>query len=360
MSIVKLYIGGLPPSTDDSTIADLLSAYGKVESISLSRDAHLHCLGYGFAKMVNEADAQKAIAGLHNSLKLEPELHPTIGPIQLRIVKGVPANASPSAETDAKPMKLFIGGVPGSATGKSIRQLFATYGDISDLFISPEKGYAFVKFSNQSDALSAMNNINGMVLPNAVRPLEVRIAQSTKGLDLDEQEAQLAAAQRVPTPMTKLSDWSEFFASDGKPYYHNKITGATQWEAPAGWGVSEPSLGGGIIGLSKSGSSLDLPIGLDKGPTGANIFVYGLPDKWKEQEFAEEFGRFGQLHSIKIIYDRETGSSKGYGFISYTEPAAAADAVETMHGTMLNGRKLKVQIKRGEQPTYDRDGSRPY
>jgi CUG-BP- and ETR3-like factor len=350
MSIVKLYIGGLPPTTEDSTIAELLSAYGNVESVMISRDSSMKCLGYGFAKMLSETDALKAISAIHNSLKLEPDAFPNIGPIQLRIVKDPTSpseNQSQAVSDTSKPMKLFIGGVPGTATGKSLRALFQDYGEIADLFISPEKGYAFVKFSNQSDALAAMANINGMMLPNAVRPLEVRVAQSTKGLDLEETEAQLAAVQKIPTPMSSNTQWTEYFTSDGKAYYHNKVTGITQWEVPTGWNQS------GIIGLDSKKKDT-LPIGLDKGPPGANIFVYGLPDKWKEREFANEFGRFGDIFSIKIIYDKETGDSRGYGFISYTEPRCAQAAVDEMHGSMLNGRKLKVQIKRGEET------SKPY
>ena len=366
MSIVKLYIGGLPPSADDTTLAELLSAYGQVESVTLARDStsSMHCLGYGFAKMESERDANRAIAALHNSLKLEPELYPNVGPLQLRIVKDQPADTmSSSVGASSSSMKLFIGGVPGSATGRVLRTLFQPYGEIADLFIAPEKGYAFVKFSNQSDALAAMANINGVMLPNGVRPLEVRIAQSTKGLDVDEQEAQLVAAARVPTPSRPTDDWSEYFTPEGKAYYHNKVTGATQWDEPQGWNGGSGSAG--IIGLdeynqhtSKNTRDASLPIGLDKGPPGANIFVYGLPDKWKEREFNEEFSKFGDIFSIKIIYDKATGASKGYGFISYSDPRAAADAVEAMHGTMLGGRKLKVQIKRGEEQSGE--GHRPY
>jgi CUG-BP- and ETR3-like factor len=354
--VVKLFIGGLPPTVDDGTIAELLSAFGKVESVSLSRDTNtLLCSGYGFAKLSSEEDARKVIAALHNQVKVDPESHPHIGPIQLRIVREDSVSAASAAlASGRKPMKLFIGGVPSSATGRNMRALFQPYGEILDLFIAPEKGYAFVKFACQEEAMAAMAGINGTVLANAVRPLEVRIAQSVKGLDAEEQEAQLsAAAAAVPTPAKKVSsssEWTKYMTDDGKAYFHNKATNQTQWEAP-----DEEE--GGIIGLSDNGagkedSSDKLPIGLDKGPPGANIFVYGLPDRWKEKEFSEEFSRFGKIFSIKVIYDRDTGSSRGYGFISYTEPIAAEEAVRTLHGTMLAGRKLKVQIKRGEESSF--------
>jgi CUG-BP- and ETR3-like factor len=354
--VCKLFIGGLPPSTDDGTVAELLSAFGRVESVNLTRDpSTLLCAGYGFAKLASEEDAQKVIASLHNQVKLDPESYPNVGPIQLRIVR---EEGGSTATTSTGGRKLFIGGVPSSATGKSMRSLFQQYGEILDLFIAPEKGYAFVKFASQEEASAALAGVNGTMLPNAVRPLEVRIAQSTKGLDAEEQEAQLtaAAAAAVPTPAARRpvpsGEWTKYMTDDGRAYYHNKVTNKTQWEAPE----EQDSGVGGIIGLSdevQEDNTNSLPIGLEKGPQGANIFVYGLPDKWKEREFADEFKRFGKLFSIKVIYDKDTGASRGYGFISYTEPGPAEEAVRTMHGSMLAGRRLKVQIKRGEE-------TRPY
>ena len=345
-----MFIGGLPPSADDSTVAELLSAFGQVESVTLSRDpSSLLCAGYGFAKLSTEEDAKKVISALHNQVKFDPEGHPNTGMMQLRIVRDTDDGTSRTSASNQKPMKLFMGGVPSSATGKTLRALFQPFGEILDLFIAPEKGYAFVKFASQQEALAAMAGVNGTMLPNAVRPLEVRIAQSTKGLDVEESEAQLtaAAASAVPTP-ARRGDWTKYVTEDGRAYYHNKVTNTTQWEEP------EMGNGGGIIGLdqgvkTKNEESEKLPIGLDKGPPGANVFVYGLPDRWKEAEFADEFKKFGEIVSIKVIYDKNTGTSKGYGFISYTQPEAAEEAVQALHGTVLAGRRLKVQIKRGEE-----------
>jgi CUG-BP- and ETR3-like factor len=364
MVVVKVFIGGLPPTADDSTVAELFSAFGQVESVTLSRDpSTLLCAGYGFAKLSSEEDAKKVIAALHNQVKFDPEGHPNTGMMQLRIVRDTDntQNTSSGPSASSKPMKLFMGGVPSSATGKTLRALFQPFGEILDLFIAPEKGYAFVKFTSLQEALAAMAGVNGTMLPNAVRPLEVRIAQSTKGLDVEESEAQLsaAAASAVPTP-ARRSDWTKYVTEDGRAYYHNKKTNMTQWEEP------DVDSAGGIIGMddigantstnvpAKDGETDKLPIGLDKGPPGANVFVYGLPDRWREREFADEFKKFGEIVSIKVIYDKATGTSKGYGFISYTEPSAAEDAVRSLHGSVLAGRRLKVQIKRGE------DMARPY
>ncbi len=390
---MKLYVGGLPPSADDSTVAELLSAYGQVESVNLSKDAAngMNCLGYGFAKMVNIEEASKAIGALHNKLKLDPEQYPDIGPLQIRVLRDEPvanSGCNSSVEGDecgglgqtttaGRPTKLFIGGVPGTATGKMIRTLFQPYGEILDLFISPEKGYAFVKYANNEDALSAMVGVNGTTLPNGVRPLEVRVAQSTKGLDLPPESVdhpvskKLAAAGAVHQQVDSLEstastsasfggsnenprsigDWTEYFSpSDGKPYYFNIKSSVTTWEAPVEFSISN----------SKVPPPPPAATSSDKGPMGSNIFVYGIPHSWSEKEFMVEFSKFGHILSTKIIYDKDSGASKGYGFISFTSPASADSAVSSMHGIQVvpNGKRLKVQIKRGEDPVAM--VSRPY
>lgn len=323
---MKLYIGGLPSNADDSMIADMLSVYGGVESVSLSRDpVSLKCVGFGFAKMTDEASCLKAISALHNKCVLEPELFPNVGPMQLRILRDV------VTATSSKPVKLFIGGVPGTATGKMIRTMFEPYGELLDVFISPEKGYAFVKYGNIEDATAAVDGVNGVALPNSVRPLEVRFAQSTKGMEGDAPSE----------PRGPKGDWAEYVSveNNNRVYYHNRRTGETTWDIPSGYSAA-----------LQSNSIPPTPSIGAKGPPGSNIFVYGIPETWGEADFVNEFSKHGKIISSKIVYDKATGTHKGYGFISYTSKDAADNAVETLNGTQLipGGKRLKVQIKKGD------------
>ena len=86
-----------------------------------------------------------------------------------------------------------------------------------------------------------------------------------------------------------------------------------------------------------------------------NIFVGNLPYTMSENELRELFERFGNVSSARIIEDRETRRSRGFGFVEMDDESAGAEAVRNLDGSDLQGRPLKVNEAR---PREDRD-SRP-
>lgn len=73
-----------------------------------------------------------------------------------------------------------------------------------------------------------------------------------------------------------------------------------------------------------------------------NIYVGNLPYTLTEEELREAFERFGTVSSAKIVIDRETGRSKGFGFVEMPEQDEAESAVKSMDGAPLNGRPVRV------------------
>lgn len=71
------------------------------------------------------------------------------------------------------------------------------------------------------------------------------------------------------------------------------------------------------------------------------LFVANLPFKMSEDEFAQQFRTFGEIHSVKIITDRETGRSRGFGFIELDD-VAGRKAIANMDGQEIQGRQIKV------------------
>ena len=85
-----------------------------------------------------------------------------------------------------------------------------------------------------------------------------------------------------------------------------------------------------------------------KGPPGANLFVVrkmrrGEFDEFYDHDLREAFGRFGNLVRAEITCDKETGNSKGFGFVSYDNPASADAAMAAMNGAMVAGRQIRIE-----------------
>lgn len=77
-----------------------------------------------------------------------------------------------------------------------------------------------------------------------------------------------------------------------------------------------------------------------------NIYVGNLSYKAQEDELKSEFEQFGEVTSVRIIKDRETGRSKGFAFVEMPEKEAADSAIEALNGKEVQGRALKVNPAR--------------
>lgn len=72
-----------------------------------------------------------------------------------------------------------------------------------------------------------------------------------------------------------------------------------------------------------------------------NIYVGNLPYSVTEEKLQQMFQRFGEVQSVKLITDRETGRSRGFGFVEMGNAEADA-AIKALNNSDLEGKKLKV------------------
>ena len=76
------------------------------------------------------------------------------------------------------------------------------------------------------------------------------------------------------------------------------------------------------------------------------LFVGSLSWNTAENDLREAFDRFGDISEVKIITDRATGRSRGFGFITFEQDGDADAAMEAMNGTTLDGRAITVNEAR--------------
>jgi cold-inducible RNA-binding protein len=91
-----------------------------------------------------------------------------------------------------------------------------------------------------------------------------------------------------------------------------------------------------------------------------NIYVGNLSYKVQETELSSLFEEFGEVVSVKIIQDQETGRSRGFAFVEMASQEDAEKAIEELNDTVLMGRNLVVNTGRKKNKGDRRfDGNKP-
>jgi RNA recognition motif-containing protein len=85
-----------------------------------------------------------------------------------------------------------------------------------------------------------------------------------------------------------------------------------------------------------------------------NIFVSNLNFKMTEEKLKEEFEQFGDVSSAKIIKDRESGRSKGFGFVEMANAEEANEAIKQLNGCDIDGRTIVVNEARPKPATHSK------
>lgn len=84
-----------------------------------------------------------------------------------------------------------------------------------------------------------------------------------------------------------------------------------------------------------------------------NIFVANLNFKLQDEELREIFEAYGEVESARIINDRSTGRSKGFGFVEMTNDDEANAAINALNNSEIDGRNLVVKVAE-ERKTEER------
>lgn len=89
---------------------------------------------------------------------------------------------------------------------------------------------------------------------------------------------------------------------------------------------------------------------------GKKLYVGNLPFSTTEQALTDTFSEFGTVDSVKIITDRDTGRSKGFGFVEMSTDDEAQQAISKLNGTSFEGRNMTVNEAKPMAPRENRGG----
>ena len=93
---------------------------------------------------------------------------------------------------------------------------------------------------------------------------------------------------------------------------------------------------------------------------GKKLYVGNLPFSATDETLAEKFAAFGDVESAKIIVDRDSGRSKGFGFVEMASDDAAQKAISELNGQTLDGRAMTVNEARPMAPRSGGGGGGGY
>jgi len=85
------------------------------------------------------------------------------------------------------------------------------------------------------------------------------------------------------------------------------------------------------------------------------LFVGGLSWDTTDADLRKAFASYGEITEAKVITERDTGRSRGFGFVTFAQDEDAETAVSKMHGTSLDGRTITVNEAQEKSP---REGGR--
>lgn len=95
----------------------------------------------------------------------------------------------------------------------------------------------------------------------------------------------------------------------------------------------------------------------------SKIYVGNLPYSVTDASLKSNFAEFGDVRSAKVMMDRETGTSKGFGFVEMASSEVAQAAITALHGMSVDGRSIVVSLARPREASnspggYSADGYR--
>lgn len=89
---------------------------------------------------------------------------------------------------------------------------------------------------------------------------------------------------------------------------------------------------------------------------GNRLYVGNLPYSFRDNDMHEVFSAFGSINDAKVMMERDTGRSKGFGFVEMSTEAEAQAAISGLHGQSVGGRALVVNEARPLEPRPARSG----
>ncbi|KFK42700.1 hypothetical protein AALP_AA1G028400 [Arabis alpina] len=398
---VKLFVGQVPKHMSESQLLALFQEFSVVDEVNIIKDKITRASrGCCFLICPSREEADKLVNGCHN----KKTLNGASSPLQVKYADGELERLEHKLFVGMLPKNV------SEAEVLSLFSQYGTIKDLQILrgSLQTSKGCVFLKYETKEQAIAAMEEMNGRhIMEGSTVPLVVKWADTERERQTRRlQKAQTHASSlsnpgpQNPSlfgalPMSYVPPYNGYgYHAPGtygymippiqtQPAFHNMISpnhgnnnalqgtsmiesvpprlaarrnfpvplgnyGYNGLQYPMAYprGMISPRLPVTMAPLGISNGASTPSVVQTEGPEGANLFIYNIPREFRDQDLAAAFQQFGKVVSAKVFVDKVTGISKCFGFISYDSQEAAQNAINTMNGHLISGKKLKVQLKR--------------
>ncbi|KAF5358000.1 hypothetical protein D9756_001517 [Leucocoprinus leucothites] len=282
---------------------------------------------------------------------VEPTIPPAV-PVTAPYNPPAPQSSAPSAS-------LYVGELDPTVTEAMLFEIFNMIGPVASIRVCRDAvtrrslGYAYVNYLNAADGERALEQLNYSLIKN--RACRIMWSQRDPALrktgqgnifikNLDEaidNKARICNAMRIHAAhrMTLIFATDEHGRSKGYGFVHYETAEAAENAIKSVNGMllnDKKVYVGHHISRKERQSKLD-----EMKSQFTNLYIKNLDTEVTQEQFTELFSKFGNVTSALVATDEE-GKSKGFGFVNFERHEEAQQAVDELHDTEINGKKLFV------------------
>ncbi|RWS30968.1 hypothetical protein B4U80_07873 [Leptotrombidium deliense] len=307
----NLIINYLPQTLSDEEFRNIFERIGPLKSARIIRNRQTnYSFGFGFVNYVNLRDAELAIHQLNG--------------FQLQHKRIKVAFSRPHCN-EIKKAKLYVKNVPLHYSEQDLESHFSKYGKIIQCRLlngdSKTKGVAFILFDLHQQAEKAIKNLNGVLLPGALYPLEIKYATDNKNRSWNSFGVNYPNIRSLPLPNHGFSSGpirsNEFSKNNNRynPFINQYLRITDELDSP-----NSQSLQNNIL------------------------FVYNIGPQIDENALYTLFVKFGPVVRAQVM--RNGNAPRGYGFVKMNSYEDAVNAIKYLNGFNFQGKSIQVDFKR--------------